>query len=94
MGCVLPANLGHAPARQAARKAGLADSVCEATVNKVCGSGLKTVMLAADSITDGLSEVCVAGGMESMTNAPFLLTHMRVGKKIGNDEVLDHLVRE
>ena len=73
MGCVLPAGLGQAPARQAALAACIPVSACSMTINKVCGSGLKTVMLAHDSIKAGSAQVAIAGGMESMTNAPYLL---------------------
>ena len=74
MGCVLQAGLGQNPARQAALKAGIPDQVSAVTINKVCGSGLKSVMLAAQAIACGDAEIIVAGGMESMTNAPYLLT--------------------
>lgn len=91
MGCVLPAGLGQAPARQAAMAAGLPKSVPTATVNKVCGSGMKTVMLAHDSIALGQNEICVAGGMESMTNAPYMLTKARSGYRLGHGELIDHM---
>jgi len=91
MGCVLPAGLGQAPARQAARGAGLPDAAGAMTINKVCGSGLKAVMLAHDLIQAGSNEVMVAGGMESMTNAPFLLPKARGGYRFGHGEVLDHM---
>lgn len=91
MGCVLPAGLGQAPARQAAMAAGLSKSTPCTTVNKVCGSGMKTVMMAADSLAIGHGDVIVAGGMESMTNAPYMLTKARSGYRLGHGEVLDHM---
>lgn len=81
MGCVLPAGLGQAPARQAGRKAGLPDSVQATTVNKVCGSGMQTVIMASEAIQVGSAEMIVAGGMESMTNAPYLLKKHRSGAR-------------
>ena len=91
MGNVLSAGLGQAPARQAALKAGLPDSVPCTTINKVCGSGMKAVMLAADSLRLGETEVVVAGGMESMTRAPYLLDKARGGFRMGHQSVLDHM---
>lgn len=91
MGCVLPAGLGQAPARQAALQAGLPAATPCATVNKVCGSGMKTVMLAADAILSGRSNLLLAGGMESMTNAPYLLPKARGGLRLGHGEVKDHM---
>ena len=91
MGCVLPGGLGQAPARQAALKAGIPVSVGCMTINKVCGSGLKSVMLGSDAIRVGNSDVVVAGGMESMTNAPYLLQKVRGGLRMGHGEVLDHM---
>jgi acetyl-CoA C-acetyltransferase len=91
MGCVLPAGLGQAPARQASLKAGLPTSVGCTTVNKVCGSGLKAVMLGHDAIRAGSSEVVIAGGMESMTNAPYLLPKARGGLRMGHAKALDHM---
>ena len=91
MGCVLPAGLGQAPARQAALKAGIPVSAGCTTINKVCGSGLKAVMLGNDAIKAGSSEIVVAGGMESMTNAPYLLAKARGGMRMGHQEVLDHM---
>lgn len=91
MGCVLPAGMGQAPARQAALGAGLAKSVPCTTVNKVCGSGLKAVMLAAAQLATGEAGVVVAGGMESMSNAPYLLPKMRAGQRLGHGETKDHL---
>ncbi|BEV00926.1 acetyl-CoA C-acyltransferase [Novosphingobium olei] len=91
MGCVLPAGLGQAPARQAAIKAGLPKSVEATTVNKVCGSGMMTVMMAAEAIAAGSADLIVAGGMESMTNAPYLLKKHRSGARIGHDTAYDHM---
>ncbi len=91
MGCVLPAGLGQAPARQAALGAGVPASAGCTTVNKVCGSGMKAVMLAHDAIKAGSSRVVVAGGMESMTNAPHLLNGSRTGIRYGSAEMLDHM---
>jgi acetyl-CoA C-acetyltransferase len=91
MGCVLPAGLGQAPARQAALKADIPVSAGCTTINKVCGSGLKAVMLGHDAIKAGSSEIVVAGGMESMTNAPYLLAKARGGMRMGHQEVLDHM---
>ncbi len=92
MGCVLQAGLGQNPARQAALKAGLPDAVSAFTVNKVCGSGLKAVMLAAQSIALGESEIIIAGGMESMSNAPYLLPKARTGYRLGNGEIVDAMI--
>ncbi|MFL5236496.1 MAG: thiolase family protein [Rhizomicrobium sp.] len=91
MGCVLPAGLGQAPARQAGRYAGLPDGVPATTVNKVCGSGMKAVMLAADEIRTGEADIVVAGGMESMTNAPYMLAKARGGYRIGHQQMFDHM---
>ncbi len=91
MGCVLPAGLGQAPARQAAIGAGLPQSVPCTTVNKMCGSGMKTVMQAYDALHARTKDVIVAGGMESMTNAPYLLPKMRGGARLGHTEVKDHM---
>jgi len=91
MGCVLPAGLGQAPARQASLKAGIPISVGCLTINKVCGSGMKAVMLGHDAIKAGSSEIVVAGGMESMTNAPYLLPKARGGMRMGHGEVIDHM---
>ena len=91
LGCVLPAGIGQAPARQAALAAGLPESVGCTTVNKVCGSGMKTVMLGADLIRAGSAAVVMAGGMESMTNAPYLMPGARAGLRIGHKEILDHM---
>ena len=91
MGCVLPAGLGQAPARQAALGAGLPAATGCTTINKVCGSGMKAIMQAHDAIKAGSSNVVVAGGMESMTNAPHLLNNSRTGTKFGSTEMLDHM---
>ena len=91
MGCVLPAGLGQAPARQASRAAGIPDAATCTTINKVCGSGMKAVMLAHDIIKAGSASVVVAGGMESMTNAPHLLNGSRTGVRYGSVEFLDHM---
>ena len=91
MGCVLPAGQGQAPARQAALGAGLPLSVPCTTVNKMCGSGMKTVMLAHDALHARPGDIIVAGGMESMTNAPYLLPKMRGGARLGHAEVKDHM---
>ena len=94
MGCVLSAGLGQNPARQAALHAGLPNSVAALTINKVCGSSLKAVMLAAQAIACGDAEIIVAGGMESMTNAPYLLTKAREGYRIGNGEIIDAMIHD
>ena len=91
MGCVLPAGLGQAPARQAAIAAGIPTSAGCTTVNKVCGSGMKAVMLGHDLIKAGSADIVVAGGMESMTNAPHLLMGSRTGIRFGSTEMLDHM---
>ena len=91
MGCVLPAGLGQAPARQAAIKAGLPKSVQATTVNKVCGSGMQTVIMGAEALAAGNADLIVAGGMESMTNAPYLLKKHRGGARIGHDTAYDHM---
>ena len=91
MGCVLPAGLGQAPARQASRAAGIPDAAGCTTINKVCGSGMKSVMLAHDLIKAGSAQAVVAGGMESMTNAPHLLNGSRTGTRYGSAEMLDHM---
>jgi acetyl-CoA C-acetyltransferase len=91
MGCVLPAGLGQAPARQAAIAAGIPLSAGATTINKVCGSGMKAVMLGHDLIKAGSAEIVVAGGMESMTNAPHLLNGSRTGIRFGSAEMLDHM---
>lgn len=94
MGCVLPAGLGQNPARQAALRGGLAETVAGMTLNMVCGSGLKAVGLAAQAIATGAAEVVVAGGTESMSNAPYLLPQGRKGFRIGDSTVVDSMVRD
>ncbi len=91
MGCVLPAGQGQAPARQAAFGAGLPESVPCTTVNKMCGSGMKTAMMAFDALHARPDDIIVAAGMESMTNAPYLLPKMRGGQRLGHTEVMDHM---
>lgn len=91
MGCVLPAGLKQGPARQAMRKAGLPDSTGAVTINKLCGSGMKAVMQAADMIKAGSANFVVAGGMESMTNAPYVLPKARGGYRMGHGEIKDHM---
>ena len=91
MGCVLPAGLKQGPARQAMRLAGLPDSTGAVTINKLCGSGMRAAMFAHDQIKAGTSEIMVAGGMESMTNAPYVLTKARGGIRMGHDKVWDHM---
>ena len=94
MGCVLPAGLGQSPARQASLKAELPLVAGVVTINKVCGSGLKAVMLASDMIQAGSAEVIVAGGMESMSNAPYMLPKARGGYRMGHGQVLDHMMMD
>ncbi|GJD95571.1 acetyl-CoA C-acyltransferase [Methylobacterium iners] len=91
MGCVLPAGLGQAPARQAALGAGLSEATPCATLNKVCGSGMKAIMLGHDMIATGSADAVVAGGMESMSNAPYLLDKARAGQRLGHGRLLDHM---
>ncbi|OJH44059.1 acetyl-CoA C-acyltransferase [Paracoccus sp. SM22M-07] len=91
MGCVLPAGLGQAPARQAGFAAGMPESVPATTLNKMCGSGMQAAMMACDAIRAGSAELVVAGGMESMTNAPYLLPKMRGGARLGHGQVIDHM---
>jgi len=91
MGCVLPAGLGQAPARQAALKAGLPDHIEATTVNKMCGSGMQAAILAADALAAGSVDLLIAGGMESMTNAPYLSLRHRAGARIGHDRLMDHM---
>ncbi|MFZ2315881.1 MAG: acetyl-CoA C-acyltransferase [Gammaproteobacteria bacterium] len=91
MGCVLPAGQGQAPARQAAIKANIPVSTPCTTLNKVCGSGMKAVMFAHDALIAGSGDIIVAGGMESMTNAPYLLTKARQGYRFGKNEIFDHM---
>jgi acetyl-CoA C-acetyltransferase len=94
MGCVLSANLGQAPARQAALGAGVPVAAPATTINKMCGSGLKAVMMAADQIRAGNAEIVLAGGLESMSNAPYLLPKARTGYRMGPGEVVDHMLRD
>jgi len=94
MGCVLPAGLGQAPARQAALNAGLADTVSALTINMVCGSGLRAVGLAAQAIAQGDAEVVVAGGMESMSNAPYLMPALRKGARMGDAPAVDSIIKD
>lgn len=91
LGCVLPAGLGQAPARQAALRAGLSSATPSTTINKVCGSGMKAAMSAHDSIVAGSASVVLCGGMESMSNAPYLLPKARGGYRMGHQQVLDHM---
>ena len=94
MGNVVSAGIGQAPARQAARKSGLSDSVGATTINKVCGSGMKAVMLADQAVRLKDAQFIVAGGMESMSQAPFLVPQMRRGRKLGNAQLIDSLIRD
>lgn len=94
MGCILPAGLGQAPARQAAIYAGIPDSVPCMTINKVCGSGLKSVMLADQAIKCGDAEIVVAGGFESMSNVPYYLDKARTGYRMGNSKIIDGMVHD
>ena len=94
MGCVIQAGLGQNPARQAALNGGLPPSVSAVTVNKVCGSGLKAVMMAAQGIQLGDTEIVVAGGMESMSNAPYLLSKAREGYRLGNGTLFDSMIND
>src|SRR5579872_4068341 len=92
MGNVLPAGQGQAPARQAARGAGLPDATGATTINKVCGSGMKATMLGHDIIAAGSADIVLSGGMESMTNAPYLLAKARGGYRVGHDRIIDHML--
>jgi acetyl-CoA C-acetyltransferase len=94
MGCVLPAGLGQNPARQAALRAGIPDTVSALTINMVCGSGLRAVALAAQSIAQGDADIVVAGGMESMSNAPYLLPAARKGMRMGDSAAIDSMIRD
>ena len=94
MGCVLPANLGQAPARQAALGAGVPVAAPASTINKMCGSGLKAVMMAADQIRAGGANIVLAGGLESMSNAPYLLPKARTGYRMGHGEIIDHMMKD
>ncbi len=94
MGCVIQAGLGQNPARQAALRGGLPDTVAAVTVNKVCGSGLKAVMMAAQGVQLGDTEIVVAGGMESMSNAPYLIPKAREGYRMGNGLMIDTVIQD
>ena len=94
LGCVLPAGLKQAPARQAMRLAGVPDHVGATTINKICGSGMKAVMQAANEICSGNAEIVLAGGMESMSNAPYLLPNARSSYRMGHGDVIDHMFQE
>src|SRR5207249_12136338 len=94
MGCVIQAGLGQNPARQAALHGGLPDTVSAVTVNKVCGSGLKAIMRAAQGVQLGDAEIVVAGGMESMSNAPYLLPKAREGYRLGHGTMLDSIIQD
>jgi acetyl-CoA C-acetyltransferase len=94
MGCVLPAGLGQAPARQAALGAGVPTGVATTTINKMCGSGMKAIMMAADQLRAGDVSIALAGGLESMSNAPYLLPKARAGMRMGHGEVLDHMFHD
>jgi len=94
MGCVIQAGLGQNPARQAALRGGLPPAVSAVTVNKVCGSGLKAVMMAAQGIQLGDTDIVVAGGMESMSNAPYLIPKARTGYRLGNGELIDSMIKD
>ncbi|HJT41360.1 MAG TPA: acetyl-CoA C-acyltransferase [Sphingobium sp.] len=94
MGCVLPAGLGQAPARQAALGAGLPRSVEATTVNKMCGSGMQAAIMAAEALAAGTADIIVAGGMESMTNAPYALPKHRAGARIGHDRIIDTMMMD
>jgi len=94
MGCVLPAGLKQAPARQAMRLAQIPDHVGATTINKICGSGMKAVMQAADAIKAGSAQLIIAGGMESMSNAPYLLDKARTGYRMGHGKIIDHMFQE
>ena len=91
MGCVLPAGLGQAPARQAGFHAGLGKSIPATTINKMCGSGMKAVMLGHDQIKAGEADIVIAGGMESMSNAPYLTSKLREGARLGHSKMSDHM---
>src|SRR5881296_4064463 len=94
MGCVIQAGLGQNPARQAALRGGLPNTVSAVTVNKVCGSGLKAIMMAAQGVALGDTEIVVAGGMESMSNAPYLIPKAREGYRLGNGELVDSMIND
>jgi len=94
LGCVLPAGQGQAPARQASLYAGLPQKTPTTTINKVCGSGMKAVMMAAQAISAGDAEIVIAGGMESMSNAPYYLLKARAGFRLGHGQVIDSIVKD
>src|SRR5947207_5914183 len=94
LGCVIQAGLGQNPARQAALRGGLPNAVSAVTVNKVCGSGLKAAMMAAQSVKLGDTEIVVAGGMESMSNAPYLIPNAREGYRLGNGLMIDTVIQD
>src|SRR5918912_3028656 len=94
MGCVIQAGLGQNPARQAALHGGLPNSVSAVTVNKVCGSGLKAIMMAAQGVALGDTEIVVAGGMESMSNAPYLVPKAREGYRLGHGQLVDAMIND
>src|SRR5260221_6877015 len=94
LGCVLPAGQGQGPARQAARGAKLPDAAGATTINKICGSGMRATMLAHDIISAGSAEIVLSGGMESMTNAPYLLAKARGGYRAGHDRIIDHMLMD
>ncbi|KGJ93354.1 thiolase family protein [Colwellia psychrerythraea] len=94
MGCVLPAGLGQAPARQATLKAGLSQNTSATTINKVCGSGIKAMMFAHDLIKSGSMNIVIAGGMENMTNAPYMLANARAGFRMGHGSINDHMMTD
>jgi acetyl-CoA C-acetyltransferase len=94
MGNVLQAGLGQNPARQAARRAGISQYIPAATVNKVCGSGMKAVIMAAQAVKSGDADIIIAGGMENMSEAPFILPHTRWGRKMGHDQVIDVMIQD
>src|SRR5213083_3124451 len=94
MGCVIQVGLGQNPARQAALHGGLPNTVSAVTVNKVCGSGLKAIMMAAQGVQLGDTEIVVAGGMESMSNAPYLLPKAREGYRLGHGTILDSMIND
>src|SRR5213594_2307574 len=94
MGCVIQAGLGQNPARQAALRGGLPDTVGAVTVNKVCGSGLKSIIFGVQAIKTGDADIVVAGGMESMTNAPYLLPDARKGSRLGDGKTVDVMIRD
>src|SRR6478672_8358831 len=94
MGCVIQAGLGQNPARQAALRGGLPNTVSAVTVNKVCGSGLKAIMMAAQGVALGDTEIVVAGGMESMSNAPYLVPKAREGYRLGHGKILDAIIQD